>query len=131
MYASKGVVFALAILAAVSHSRPTLADEAFPTRGIRLILPFPAGSTLDNLSRLVGQRLAAVWGQPVTVENFSGAGGNVGADRFARSEPDGYTLMASPPGPLTINKMLYKGTSYDATTFEPVTVMAKVPNVLQ
>jgi tripartite-type tricarboxylate transporter receptor subunit TctC len=122
----------MAVCAVISTfiSFASAADDPFPTRGVKLILPFPAGSTLDSLSRLVAESLTARWGQSVTVENFSGAGGNIGTDRFARSEPDGYTLMATPPGPLTINKLLYKGTNYDATTFEPITLMATVPNVL-
>jgi tripartite-type tricarboxylate transporter receptor subunit TctC len=90
----------------------------------------PPGSTLDALARIVTDQLAHKWGQPVIIENVSGGGGNIGTDRFARSPPDGYTLMFSPPGPLTINPLLYGDVAYDPAKFVPITVLARVPNVL-
>jgi tripartite-type tricarboxylate transporter receptor subunit TctC len=95
-----------------------------------VIVPFPPGSTLDALARIVTDQLAHKWGQPVIIENVSGGGGNIGTDRFARSPPDGYTLMFSPPGPLTINPLLYGDVAYDPAKFVPITVLARVPNVL-
>jgi tripartite-type tricarboxylate transporter receptor subunit TctC len=74
--------------------------------------------------------MAQRWGQPVIIENISGGGGNIGAERVARSAPDGYTLMFSPPGPLTINPLLYSDVAYDPAKFVPVSLLAKVPNVL-
>jgi tripartite-type tricarboxylate transporter receptor subunit TctC len=71
-----------------------------------------------------------MWNQAVVIENISGGGGNIGTDRFARSEPDGYTLLASPPGPVTFNDLLYKDIHFDARTFVPITITVKVPNVL-
>ena len=71
----------------------------YPTHNIRIIVPFPAGGTADILPRIVAERLRQKWGQPVIIENRSGAGGNIGADAVASSAPDGYTLLASPPGP--------------------------------
>jgi tripartite-type tricarboxylate transporter receptor subunit TctC len=114
-----------ALLAAPLH-----AQDAYPTRLVKVILPFPAGSTLDALSRIVAEGLAQKWGQAVVIENVSGGGGNIGTDRFARSAADGYTLMFCPPGPLTINPLLYSDISYDPTKFVPLTLLARVPNVL-
>jgi len=114
-------------LALVGGSR---AADAFPTRPVQIVVPFPPGSALDLVTRLVADQLAEKWRQPVVVENIAGGGGNVGAFRFARSEPDGYTLLSSPPGPIALNKVLFKDTNYDATKFAPISLLTTVPNVL-
>ena len=106
------------------------AEDGYPSRLVKVIVPFPPGSTLDALARIVTDQLAHKWGQPVIIENISGGGGNIGTDRFARSPPDGYTLMFSPPGPLTINPLLYGDVAYDPAKFVPITLLARVPNVL-
>src|SRR5438094_9813156 len=69
----------------------------YPNRAIRVIVPFPAGGAADALPRIVGEKLAARWRQPVVVENRAGASGSIGAEAVARAEPDGYTLLATPP----------------------------------
>jgi tripartite-type tricarboxylate transporter receptor subunit TctC len=102
----------------------------YPSRPIRVIVPFPAGGAADVLPRIVGERLAAHWGQPVVVENRAGASGSIGAEAVARADPDGYTLLATPPAPLVINPSLYAKLPYDPTQFVPVTVMAAIPSVL-
>ena len=102
----------------------------YPSRPIRVIVPFPAGGAADALPRIVAERLAARWGQPVIVENRVGASGSIGAEVVSRSEPDGYTLLATPPAPLVINPSLYLKLPYDPTQFVPVTVMAAIPSVL-
>src|SRR6267378_1946764 len=102
----------------------------YPGRPIRVIVPFPAGGAADALPRIVGEKLAARWGQPVVVENRAGASGSIGAEAVARAEPDGYTLLATPPAPLVINPSLYLKLPYDPTQFVPVTVMAAIPSVL-
>jgi len=104
--------------------------ESFPSRTVRIIVPFPAGGTADVLPRIVGDKLSTMWGQPVIVENRPGAGGNIGADAVSRADPDGHTLLSSPPGPLAINHNLYKKLNYDPTKLVPVSVLATVPNVL-
>ena len=104
--------------------------DAYPAKQVRIVVPFPAGGTADILCRLVGEKLSAIWNQPVIVDNRAGAGGNVGAEIVYRAEPDGYTLLCSPPGPLSINHNLYKTLPYDWAKFVPVTVLALVPNVL-
>lgn len=108
------------------------ADTApdYPRAPIRLVVNFPAGGTADILGRLVGQKLAEKWNQPVTIDNRVGAGGNIGAQAAYAAEPDGHTLLVSPPGPLAINQSLYKRLPFDATRFVPVTLLAQIPNVI-
>src|SRR5947208_7112295 len=84
------------------------AQTSFPTRTVKFIVPFPGGGINDVLARIIGDKLQAKWGQPVVIENKTGAGGNIGADLAYQAEPDGYTLLLSPPGPLAINQTLYK-----------------------
>jgi tripartite-type tricarboxylate transporter receptor subunit TctC len=119
-----------ALIAIGLWAAPAVAEEAYPSRLVKVIVPFPPGSTLDALARILTHRMAQRWGQPVIIENVSGGGGNIGAERVARSAPDGYTLMFSPPGPLTINPLLYSDVAYDPAKFVPVSLLAKVPNVL-
>jgi tripartite-type tricarboxylate transporter receptor subunit TctC len=101
----------------------------YPSRPVRLIVPFPPGGAADALPRIVSERLTARWGQPFVVENRAGASGSIGADAVARAEPDGYTLLSTPPAPLVINTSLSK-LPYDPTQFVPVSVMAAIPSVL-
>jgi len=114
----------------VAQATLAQAPAGFPAKVVRIIVPFPAGGTADSIPRIVAEKLNAKWGQPVIVENRPGAGGNIGAELVARAEPDGYTLLASPPGPLTINQSLYKNLSYDPTKFAPISLVATMPNVL-
>lgn len=106
------------------------AAQTFPSKAVRVIVPFPAGGAADSVARIVTERMSAKWGQPVLVENRAGAGGNVGADAVYRSDPDGYTLLSSPPGPLAINHNLYKTLSYEPGRFVPITVLCLSPNVI-
>ena len=105
-------------------------EPAYPTRLIRIIVPFPAGGAADALPRIVGERLAAKLSQPVVVENRAGASGSIGAEAVWRAEPDGYTLLATPPAPLVINPSLYAKLAYDPTQLVPVSVIAAIPSVL-
>jgi tripartite-type tricarboxylate transporter receptor subunit TctC len=109
---------------------PALAEGPWPQKPVRVVVPFPGGGSNDALCRIVGEKLSAAWSQPVIVDNRPGAGGNVGAEIVFHAPNDGYTLLCSPPGPLTINQYLYKSLPYDATKFAPVTVLALVPNVI-
>jgi tripartite-type tricarboxylate transporter receptor subunit TctC len=117
-------VAALLLLAA-----PALA-QTWPNKQVRIVVPFPTGGSNDVLCRIVGEKLSATWGQPVIVDNRAGAGGNVGAEIVYRAEPDGYTLLCSPPPPLAINHNLYKTLPYDGTKFVPIGVLALAPNVI-
>jgi tripartite-type tricarboxylate transporter receptor subunit TctC len=109
--------------------QPALAQD-YPTRSVRIVVPFPAGGTADALPRIVGDWLARKWGQAVVIENKPGAGGNLGAEVVANADPDGYTLLSSPPPPLVINQNLYSKLGFDPATFVPISVMAIVPTAL-
>jgi tripartite-type tricarboxylate transporter receptor subunit TctC len=121
-----GAVGILAMLAASF----ACAQGTFPTRTVRFIVPFPGGGINDVLARIVGEKLQTRWGQPIVIENKTGAGGNIGAEFAYQSEPDGYTLLLSPPGPLAVNQSLYKQLSYKPQEFVPITVVGSVPNVV-
>lgn len=99
----------IALLMAVGATAWRAGDAAaYPAQTIKIIVPFPAGGTADTLPRIVADKLRQEWNQPVIIENLSGAGGNIGAEEVADSTPDGYTLLASPPGPIAINETLYR-----------------------
>src|SRR5215472_11424432 len=102
----------------------------YPSATIRIIVPYPAGGTTDALPRIIGDRLQARWNQSVIIVNRPGAGGNIGAETVAVAEPNGYTLLATPPGPLVINEALYKELTFRPSELEPVIVMGSVPNVM-
>jgi tripartite-type tricarboxylate transporter receptor subunit TctC len=122
------VLTLLLALSAHLHS-PALAGD-YPDRAVKIIVPFPAGGTADVVPRIVGEWLSRKWGQPVVIENRTGAAGNIGSEQAYRSAPDGYTLLSSPPPPLVINQNLYPKLGFDPTRFEPIIVMAQVPNAL-
>ncbi len=105
-------------------------QDAWPSRPIRFILPFPPGGGTDILGRLIAERLSAHLGQPVVTENRGGAGGNVGAEAAARAAPDGYTIVLVAPS-LAISPTLYSKINYDPVKdFAPVSLVATVPNVM-
>ncbi|MFL6566418.1 MAG: Bug family tripartite tricarboxylate transporter substrate binding protein [Burkholderiales bacterium] len=106
------------------------AQEAYPSRPVRFILPFPPGGGTDILGRLIAERLSANLGQPVVTENRGGAGGNVGAEAAAHSAPDGYTIVLVAPS-LAISPSLYSKLNYDPVKdFAPISLVATVPNVM-
>jgi tripartite-type tricarboxylate transporter receptor subunit TctC len=125
----RAAMWAAAALIAIGAGIAT-AQEAYPSRPIKIIVPIPPGATADTVPRLVGEKLASLWGQPVIIENRPGAALNIGAEAVARAAPDGYTLLASPPPPLTVNQSLYPKLGFDPAAFVPVTVLAQVPNLL-
>jgi tripartite-type tricarboxylate transporter receptor subunit TctC len=102
----------------------------YPNRPIKLIVSVPAGGGVDTVTRIVAEGLHQKFKQPVVVENRAGAGGNIGADAVYTSTPDGYTLLASQPSPITTNVLLYKHMTFDPTKFEPVAIMTTIANVL-
>jgi tripartite-type tricarboxylate transporter receptor subunit TctC len=120
-----GLVLALSAL----PGSPARAQN-YPDRPVKIIVPFAAGGTADAVPRLVADWLSRKWDQPVIIENRTGAGGNIGAEFAFRAVPDGYTLLSSPPPPLVINQNLYPELGFDPAKFEPIIVMAHVPNAL-
>jgi tripartite-type tricarboxylate transporter receptor subunit TctC len=123
------LLVAAAIAAAIAPNL-ALPQGAFPTHPVKFVVPFPGGGLNDILARIIGDKLQAKWGQPIVVENKTGAGGNIGADTVFQAAPDGYTLFLSPPGPLAVNQTLYKKLSYKPEEFVPITVVGSVPNVV-
>jgi tripartite-type tricarboxylate transporter receptor subunit TctC len=104
--------------------------QDYPSRPIRIVVPYPPGGSADLVPRAVAEKLQTMWGQPVVIENRPGAGGNIGAEAVYRAEPDGYTLMGTPPGPLVVNQNLYRRLAFDPAKFVPVSIIAEIPNVL-
>jgi tripartite-type tricarboxylate transporter receptor subunit TctC len=115
-------------LAATAHL--AAAGDDYPVRPVKIVVPYPAGGTADVLPRIFADWLGRKWGQSFFIENKAGAGGNIAAELVAKADPDGYTLLASPPGPLVINQHLYSKLGFDPDSFVPITVMGMVPNAL-
>jgi tripartite-type tricarboxylate transporter receptor subunit TctC len=107
-----------------------LAQEAYPSRLVKVILPSAPGSTTDILARLIADQLSQKWGKPVIVENIAGAGMSIGATQVSRAAPDGHTLFISPPSPVTFMKLLYPDISFDPAEFTPIALLVRVPNAL-
>jgi tripartite-type tricarboxylate transporter receptor subunit TctC len=122
---------ALACLAAQAAAAASPAD-GYPNRIVKLIVPFPAGGTTDIFARHIGDRLAKAFGHNFVVDNRGGAGGNIGSDAVAKSDPDGYTLLVGTVGTHAINTSLYARMPYDPLKdFAPVAFLAGVPNILE
>jgi tripartite-type tricarboxylate transporter receptor subunit TctC len=119
-----------AVLGAVLSGAAAHAQDTYPTRTVRFVVPFPAGSATDVLSRLLADQLTRKWGRAVISENVAGASGNIGALDVWRSAPDGHTLMLAPPGPIATNRFLFKEMNYDATKWVPVSWLTTVPYVV-
>jgi tripartite-type tricarboxylate transporter receptor subunit TctC len=125
------ILLAGLLLAAPAFGQGTQDKAAdYPKRPIRVIVCVPAGGGVDTVTRIVADKLGQRLGQPVVVENRTGQSGNIGAEYVYGSEPDGYTLLASQPAPLTVNVLLYKKINFDPTAFIPVAIMTAIPNTL-
>lgn len=117
-------------LTMAAHAQPT-SPAPYPTKPIRLVVPFTPGGSTDILARAVAQELTKAWGQAVIVDNVPGAGGAIGAEKVAKAAPDGYTLLMGHIGTLAVNPSLYPNLPYDPIkSFAPVAWVARVPNVL-
>ncbi len=115
----------LALLAA------TAGAQQWPTKSVRLVVPFPAGGATDILGRIVAAEMSQAYGQSFVADNRGGAGGNIGAAEVAKSAPDGYTILMGTPGTQSMNQFLYSSMPYDTEhDFAPVSYVAMVPNVL-
>jgi len=112
-------------------SIPALAQEPYPSRPVKLVVPFTAGGPLDVMARLVGQKLAEQWGKPVVIENQVGGSGSIGAGAVARAAPDGYTLLVTVDIPLTMYPAVAKQVPYNPRTdFRPIAAVARSDNGL-
>jgi len=120
-----------AALALVSSLVPFGAGaQDYPTRTVRMIVPYPAGGTTDILARLMQDWLTRKWGQPVVIDNRAGAAGNIGTEAAFKSDPDGYTLLVTAPSPLTVNQSLYPKLNFEPSEFVPVAILATIPTGL-
>jgi tripartite-type tricarboxylate transporter receptor subunit TctC len=119
-------LFALTIGSAAAQSTASNAAQDFPNRAIKIVVPFPAGGPSDVLARLIGQKIAEDWNQPVIIENRVGANTVIGAQAAKQAPPDGYTLLMAIDSTLTMNQYLYRTPPYDPINdFVPVTLVAK------
>lgn len=122
---------AAALAAAWGVAPLARAQGAWPQQPVKVVVPFPAGGSTDALARLLARKLSDALGQPFMVENRAGANGNLGAAAVAAAPPDGYTLLLSTTGPLSLNKLLYKSTPFDPLAdFTPIALLAEVPLLL-
>ena len=126
-----GRVFAATALTCLAWGAlPAMAQERWPGKPVRIIVPFAAGGSTDVIARMIGQKLSVVWGQPVVIENRAGAGGNLGADLVAKSPADGYTLLMA-SGSITINPHIYTRMPFDTKKdLAPITNVASGPMLL-
>jgi tripartite-type tricarboxylate transporter receptor subunit TctC len=108
-------------------SMPGTAQEPYPSRTVKIVIPSQPGSTTDTLARIVADQLTQKWGKAAIVENIPGGAMNIGALSVARAAPDGYTLMIAPPSPLSFNHLLYRDPGYEPTKFVPITMLRKFP----
>jgi len=127
---ARATLLGLTALIAAWQAPSAHADDAFPSRVMRLVVPAASGSTTDTIARLLAEKLGRTWSQSVIVENISGGAMNTGAEHVAKAAADGYTLMVTPPSPVSINHLLYNDLNYDPRKFTAVALLAKIPNAL-
>jgi tripartite-type tricarboxylate transporter receptor subunit TctC len=125
-----GLIGLLAAASTALWAPPSPGQEPYPSRTVKIVIPSQPGSTTDTLARIVADQLTQKWGKTAMVENIPGGAMNIGALSVARAAPDGYTLMIAPPSPLSFNHLLYRDPGYEPTKFVPITMLAKIPNVL-
>jgi tripartite-type tricarboxylate transporter receptor subunit TctC len=119
------------IVALLALTAESVAAQNYPERVVRIVNPYPPGGSVDVMARILAQKLSDNLGQQFIVENRAGGGGNTGSDFVAKAEPDGYTLLFTAPGPLTVNQTLYSKLSFDpAKDFAPIALFATAPIVL-
>ena len=127
----RGQLFLSALSASLIAASAVIAEDAdYPHRAAKIVVSTSAGGGVDTVTRIFAAQLHQKLGQPFVIENRGGAGGNIGAEAVFTAEPDGYTLLASQPSPITSNVVLYKKLNFDPVALEPVAVMSKIPNVL-
>jgi len=127
-----GAARRLAVLAVLLAAAPitATAQSDFPRRTVKFVVPVPPGNMLDSMPRIIGDKLSVRWNQPVIVENRAGAASNLGAEMVWKSEPDGYTLLVSPPGPLVVSQHVYPKLGFDPAAFVPVSTLVRFPFIL-
>ena len=117
-------VSGMAFFAIAAHA------QEFPSRTIRILIPFQPGGLLDVVAHVVADRFREKWNQPAVLEHRVGASGNIAAEALSKAAPDGHTLLLSPPGPIALNKLLYSNLNYDSDSFVPLSILVSTPAVL-
>ena len=124
----RSVLAATALIAAAPTTAFAQAD--YPNHAVKFVVPVPPGNMLDSMPRIIGDKLSPRWNQPVIVENRPGAASNLGSEAVFKSPPDGYTLLVTPPGPLSVSQHVYTRLAFDPTQFVPVSVLVRFPFLL-
>jgi tripartite-type tricarboxylate transporter receptor subunit TctC len=124
-----GLLRAVAAAALLALAPAAAGASDYPSRTVKIVFPLPPGGA-DVYARIVAEKLAAKWGHPFIIEHRPGAGANIGAEFVAKSDPDGYTLLVTPPGPLVISQHFYPKLGFDPAAFVPVAVLVTQPAVL-
>ena len=124
---SKLTACLLVAMLAIAEPWPASAQAEYPNRTIKFVVPIPPGVVADTLPRIIAEKLSAQWGQPVIIENRPGAALNLGAEVVAKASPDGYTLLATPQGPLVISQSFFPKLGFDPSAFVPVSIYAELP----
>jgi tripartite-type tricarboxylate transporter receptor subunit TctC len=101
--------------------------QDYPSRAVRIIVPYPAGGATDIVARVMQEWLMRKWGQPVVIDNRSGAAGNIGTEAAFKSDPDGYTILVNAPSPMTVNQSLYAKLNFEPSEFVPVSILTVIP----
>ena len=117
-------------VAGIGVTTAAMAQTAWPSSTVKIIVPFPPGGGADGLPRVLTEGLSKIWGQPVIIENKAGAGGNVGTEQATRAAPDGYTLFSGPTPVFAVNHVLYKKLNYDPTTLKPIVLIGQSASAL-
>src|SRR5438876_5385205 len=130
MCKSKIGLMALIVACGILMTDASRSQDAFPSRTVRVVVPYPPGGGTDILARFLAEQLARKWGQSVIVENAGGAAGNIGSAEVARAAPDGHTLLVTAPGPIATNSFLYKDMPYDPSRWVPIALLTTGPYVL-
>jgi tripartite-type tricarboxylate transporter receptor subunit TctC len=126
-----GCALGAAVLALALGAPPAAHAQHYPTRPIRILVPFPAGGAADTVARTIGEQMSQKLGQPVVVDNRPGAGGRLATEMLAKAEPDGYTILVGTVGGIAVSPALYKHLSYDTERdIAPITRVAEILNVM-
>ena len=129
-HGSGAAIILCAALSLFLGTSAAMAQSEYPSRTVKIVVPNPPGTSIDVIPRIIADKLAKTWNHPIISENRPGAAQTIGAEAVAKAEPDGYTLLVSPPGPLAVSQWFFPKLAFNPTEFVPVTVMVTLPAAL-